>query len=79
VSNRSDAGRFPLDLSRAENTMSERLGERADERAAVIAFRAPTELVASIEATAAAEGISRSDVARRAVIRDLQRHAGAAR
>ena len=37
----------------------------------IIAFRATPELVANVEAAAAAEGITRSDVARRALIRDL--------
>ena len=38
---------------------------------AVIAFRASAALLANAEKAAAAEGISRSDVARRALIRDL--------
>jgi hypothetical protein len=38
---------------------------------AIIAFRATPELIATVEAAAAAEGITRSDVARRALIRDL--------
>ena len=38
---------------------------------ATIAFRANPELMANVEAVAAAEGITRSDVARRALIRDL--------
>ena len=36
-----------------------------------IAFRASAELMALIEARAASEGISKSDVARRAALRDL--------
>jgi hypothetical protein len=42
-----------------------------DERGGTVAYRASAKLIAEIEAAAAAEGISRSDVARRAVIRDL--------
>jgi predicted DNA binding CopG/RHH family protein len=42
----------------------------------VIAFRAPAELLERVDATAAAEGISRSDVARRALMRDLERRVG---
>ena len=43
-------------------------------RIAIIAFRATPELMANVEAVAAAEGITRSDVARRALIRDLAKH-----
>jgi hypothetical protein len=39
----------------------------------VIAFRANARLIAEAEALAAFEGISRSDVARRALLRDLDR------
>ena len=42
-----------------------------DERGGTIAFRASAELIALIEAKAASEGISKSDVARRAALRDL--------
>jgi hypothetical protein len=42
-----------------------------DEQTGIVAYRASRALIAEIEAAAAAEGISRSDVARRAVIRDL--------
>ena len=38
----------------------------------IIAFRAPLELVEAADIAAAAEGISRSDVARRALLRDLR-------
>jgi hypothetical protein len=38
----------------------------------VIAFRANERLLAEAEAVAAHEGISRSDVVRRALLRDLQ-------
>lgn len=41
----------------------------------VIAFRAPAELLLSADRIAATEGISRSDVARRALMRDLNREA----
>ena len=44
-----------------------------DERGLVIAFRAPADLIATVDAAAAAEGISRSDIARRALLRDLRR------
>ena len=37
----------------------------------LIAFRASPELMDRIDASAAQEGISRADVARRAVLRDL--------
>ena len=40
---------------------------------AVITFRANARLIAEAEALAASEGISRSDVARRALLRDLDR------
>ena len=39
----------------------------------VIAFRVNARLIAEAEALAASEGISRSDVARRALLRDLDR------
>jgi hypothetical protein len=39
----------------------------------VITFRASASLLAEAEALAAFEGISRSDVARRALLRDLDR------
>jgi hypothetical protein len=42
-----------------------------EQRDGIVAYRASAQLIAEIEAAAAAEGISRSDVARRAVIRDL--------
>lgn len=42
-----------------------------------IAFRASKKLIARVEATAAAEGISKSDVARRALMRDQQKTAAA--
>ena len=47
--------------------------EQAEQRGGIIAYRASAELIAEIEAAAAAEGITRSDVARRAVMRDLAR------
>ena len=37
----------------------------------IVAFRCPKDLVGAIEHQAAVEGISKSDVARRACIRDL--------
>ena len=43
----------------------------ADDSTGIIAFRASTALIAAVEAAAAQEGISRADVARRAVLRDL--------
>ena len=45
--------------------------EFASERGGIVAFRASAELIALIEARAASEGISKSDVARRAALRDL--------
>ena len=47
--------------------------EKAAQLYSVIAFRAEPELQAWADATAAAEGISRSDVARRALLRERQR------
>ena len=48
--------------------------EHDDQRGAVVvAFRVPADLFAIIEAAAVAEGITKSAVARRAVIRDLRR------
>ena len=44
-----------------------------EELDAVITFRANARLLAEAEALAAFEGISRSDVARRALLRDLDR------
>ena len=41
----------------------------------ILAFRCEADLIALAEAAAKAEGISRSDVARRALMRDLQRRA----
>ena len=46
--------------------------ELEDQFGAVIAFRASAKLVAGIEAVAAREGISKSDVVRRATLRDLR-------
>jgi hypothetical protein len=49
--------------------------EQTIERGGIIAFRAEAALIASADVAAAAEGISRSDVARRALmqaLRDLQ-------
>jgi hypothetical protein len=45
--------------------------EQTEERSGIVAYRASAKLIAEIEAAAAAEGITRSDVARRAVMRDL--------
>ena len=47
--------------------------EQTEQRGGIIAYRASAELIAEIQAAAAAEGITRSDVARRAVMRDLAR------
>ena len=44
--------------------------ERELERGGVITIRVPAKLMATVEAVAANEGISRCDVARRALIRD---------
>jgi Ribbon-helix-helix protein, copG family len=43
-----------------------------DEITQLIAFRAPASLAEAIDAQARSEGLSRSDVARRACMRDLQ-------
>jgi Ribbon-helix-helix protein, copG family len=43
-----------------------------DEVTQLIAFRAPASLAAAIDRQAHSEGISRSDVVRRAAMRDLQ-------
>jgi hypothetical protein len=45
--------------------------DRRSEVSSVIAFRAPQDLVAATEAAAVSERISKSDIARRALIRDL--------
>jgi hypothetical protein len=45
--------------------------EQTEERGGIVAYRASAKLIAEIEAQAAREGITRSDVARRAVMRDL--------
>jgi hypothetical protein len=47
--------------------------DKGDHRGAVISFLAPPQMIERMDDAAAAEGISRSDVARRAVLRDLQR------
>jgi hypothetical protein len=47
--------------------------EAEQERGGIIAFRATADLIGRVETAAAVEGISKSDVARRAVIRDLAR------
>jgi hypothetical protein len=44
---------------------------RSEVESSIIAFRAPKDLVAATEAAAVSEGISKSDIARRALIRDL--------
>ena len=49
---------------------------RPDKQCGVIAFGVDAELLASADAAAAQEGISRSDIARRALKRDLQRNSG---
>ena len=47
--------------------------DRMDEvDSVIVAFRCSRDLVSAIENAAAAEGISKSDVARRAVLRDLR-------
>ena len=43
--------------------------ERSEQAGATIAFRAPAELVAACDRAAAAEGLSRSDIARRSLMR----------
>jgi hypothetical protein len=44
---------------------------RSEVEVSIIAFRAPKDLVAAAKAAAASEGISKSDIARRALLRDL--------
>ena len=44
---------------------------RSEVESSIIAFRAPKDLVAATEAAAVFEGISKSDIARRALLRDL--------
>ncbi len=39
----------------------------------VVGFKAPADLVARADIAARAEGLSRSDIARRALMRDLER------
>jgi hypothetical protein len=53
--------------------------DRSNERGGIVAFRAPAKLVADAEAAAVAEGVSRSDIARRALMRDLATKAGESR
>jgi hypothetical protein len=56
------------------------LDDRTDEvDSQIVAFRARKDLVAAAEAAAAAEGITKSDVVRRATIRELVRHGWLAR
>ena len=43
----------------------------------IIAFQAPRELISRVEEAAASEGLSKSAIARRAVMRDLQKPAAA--
>jgi len=50
---------------------------RRSELDLVIAFRASPQLLAALDAVALGEGTSRSDVARRAAIREMRRAAGA--
>ncbi len=51
------------------------MNDRTDEvDCAIVAFRARKDLVEAVESAAAAEGVSKSDVVRRATIRDLVRH-----
>jgi hypothetical protein len=49
------------------------MSDQHDMSGQVIAYRVSADLAARIEAAAADEGISKSDVARRAVLRDLAR------
>jgi hypothetical protein len=53
--------------------MSKTPEEMADERGGVIAFRAPADVMARVDEAAASEYISRSDWARREVVRGLAR------
>jgi hypothetical protein len=53
--------------------MTKPVDEDAEERGGIVAFRAPADLIARVDEAAAAECISRSDVARRALVRDLDR------
>ncbi len=43
----------------------------------IIGFKAPADLIARTEAAAKAEGVSMAAIARRALMRDLERRAGA--
>jgi predicted transcriptional regulator len=47
--------------------------DTAEATGSVIAFRASADLMAKVDSVAAAEGISRSDVARRACLQDVAR------
>ena len=58
--------------------MTKSQDEVAHERGGIVAFRASAELIALIEAKAASEGISKSDVARRAALRDLAQQSSVA-
>ena len=55
--------------------MAKSADELEAQRGGIIAFRASPEMIADAEAAAAVEGITRSDVARRALLRDLRSQA----
>lgn len=55
-------------LSKTDHPDEDALGREGS----TIAFRAPADLVRDADAAAAAEGISRSDIARRALLRALR-------
>jgi len=57
-------------------SMPEKTEDRASDHP-VVAFRCPRALAEAAERVAASEGITRSDVARRALMRDLAREASA--
>ena len=72
-STRGNAGRafcvIECHQTERETTMKDQL-----ERGGVVAYRAPAELLAALDRQAASEGISRSDVARRAAIQVYMPH-----
>ena len=61
------AGLFVLGLGMKDRDRTDEVGS------VIMAFRCSKDLIGAIEQQAAVEGISKSDVTRRAVMRDLRR------
>jgi hypothetical protein len=60
-------------IEHSGDALTMRSEKEPDKLWGVIAFRAPPGLIADLESAAALEGISKSDVARRALLRDIAR------